>query len=223
MDGSVLAGDGTGSVNVFDLIQQGWYATYPLMLFSTVLFGVVIERLFVLRRLAVANERVTSEVCDRLQKGDVDAASSLIAAQNNSPASRIYAALLPLIRTTGVEQIVEFGERRRLAESRTLRQNIWMLGTICASAPFIGLLGTVVGIIKSFHQMAVAGAGGFSVVAAGISEALVATALGLGVGILAVIFFNYLQVRVGSLETTLRVGLGRVLEAAQIGGVHGAR
>jgi biopolymer transport protein ExbB/TolQ len=60
-------------------------------------------------------------------------------------------------------------------------------------------------------------------VAAGISEALVATALGLLVAIVALLFFNYLQVKIGNLESMLRAGLGRVVEAAMLGGLHGAR
>ena len=104
-----------------------------------------------------------------------------------------------------------------------LKRGIWVLGTIGASAPFIGLFGTVIGIIKAFHQMAIMGTGGFAVVAAGISEALIATALGLIVAIIAVIFFNYMQVRISNLDTLLRVGLGKVLEAADLGGVHGSK
>jgi len=159
-----------------------------------------------------------------LRVGELERASSVInAGTERSPASRIYAALLPLIGKAHVEGVLELGERRRLEENRILKRNIWVLGTIGASAPFIGLFGTVVGIIKSFHQMAVMGTGGFSVVAAGISEALVATALGLVVAIIAVIFYNYLQIKVGNLDAVLRVGLGKVLEAAQLGGIHGSR
>ncbi len=72
-------------------------------------------------------------------------------------------------------------------------------------APFIGLFGTVVGIIKSFHQMAVTGSGGFTVVAAGISEALIATAAGLVVAVLAIVAYNYLMVRANRIATALRV------------------
>jgi biopolymer transport protein ExbB len=104
-----------------------------------------------------------------------------------------------------------------------MKRNVWVLGTVAASAPFIGLYGTVIGIIKAFHQMAVMGTGGFAVVAAGISEALVATALGLIVAILALLTFNYLQVKIANLDTLLRVGLGRVIESAALGGVHGPR
>jgi biopolymer transport protein ExbB len=213
-----------GSMSVIDLIHQGWYATYPLILCSIIMVSLLIERLWTLSRMGSATDALTDEVCDKLRTGNVAAATSAItAAADRSPATRVYGPVLGLLSAGDLEDILELGERRRLGESRILRQNVWVIGTIGSSAPFIGLYGTVVGIIKSFHQMAMMGTGGFSVVAAGISEALVATALGLVVAIVAVIFYNYLQVKVAGLDTMLRVGLGRVLEAARLGGVHGAR
>ena len=71
-----------------------------------------------------------------------------------------------------------------------LKRNLWVLGTIGSASPFIGLLGTVIGIVRAFHDMAEQGAGGFSVVAGGISEALIATAAGLVVAIIALITYN---------------------------------
>jgi biopolymer transport protein ExbB len=212
------------NINLLDLIQQGWYATYPLILFSVVMTSIVIERLWSMRGLSGAIQNFTEDVCQYLRKGDLSSASKLIeASQTRAPAARIYLGLLPLIRKGDIEEILEYGERRRLDEGRLLKRGVWILGTIGASAPFIGLFGTVIGIIKAFHQMAVMGTGGFAVVAAGISEALIATALGLIVAIVAVIFFNFMQVKIVNLDTLLRVGLGKVLEAADLGGVHGAQ
>ena len=74
------------------------------------------------------------------------------------------------------------------------------------------MLGTVIGIIKSFESMAIVGTGGFTVVAAGISEALVATALGLGVAIIALIFYNYFQTRIGNLNGLFRIQVGKILQ-----------
>jgi biopolymer transport protein ExbB len=71
-----------------------------------------------------------------------------------------------------------------------LKKNLWILGTIGSASPFVGLLGTVVGIIRAFHDMAEKGAGGFTVVAAGISEALIATGAGLIVAIVALLTYN---------------------------------
>ena len=219
--------EGTNAVagiSVIDLIHQGWYATYPLIMFSVIVTSIVIERVWLLSRLGKAIGSLTEGVCAALAKGDLNEASSLVDARMNaSPAARVYGALMPLIRKADVEEILECGERRRLDEARLMKRNVWVLGTVAASAPFIGLYGTVIGIIKAFHQMAVMGTGGFAVVAAGISEALVATALGLLVAIFALLTFNYLQVKIANLDTLLRVGLGRVIESAAIGGVHGPR
>jgi len=173
MEGAATATAGAAAaanINLIDLIQQGWYATYPLIFFSVVMMSIVIERFWSLRGLSSGIQNFTEEVCDHLRKGDLPAASQLIESRKTTaPAARIYLGLLPLIRKGDIEEILEYGERRRLDEGRLLKRNIWVLGTIGASAPFIGLFGTVIGIIKSFHQMAVMGTGGFAVVAAGIS------------------------------------------------------
>jgi biopolymer transport protein ExbB len=221
---TAAAGAAAANINLIDLIRQGWYATYPLIIFSVVVMSIVMERLWTLRGLSSGIQNFTEEVCEFLRKGDLRGASELIESRRTkAPAARIYSGLLPLIRKGDIEEILEYGERRRLDEGRLLKRNVWVLGTIGASAPFVGLFGTVIGIIKSFHQMAVMGTGGFAVVAAGISEALIATALGLIVAIVAVIFFNWMQVKIANLDTLLRVGLGKVLEAADLGGVHGAQ
>jgi biopolymer transport protein ExbB len=224
MEGAAAATGVAANINLMDLIHQGWYATYPLILFSVIMTSIMIERSWSMRGLSSGIQNFTEDVCQHLRKGDLNSASKLIeSSQTRAPAARIYLGLLPLIRKGDIEEILEYGERRRLDEGRLLKRNVWLLGTIGASAPFIGLFGTVIGIIKSFHQMAIMGTGGFAVVAAGISEALVATAVGLIVAIVAVMFFNYMQVKIANLDTLLRVGLGKVLEAADLGGVHGSK
>jgi biopolymer transport protein ExbB len=209
------------SISLIELIVQGWYVTYPLIAMSVMVTSILIERLWMMRGMKAVIDTVTEESCTTLASGDPTGAAGILeAAMVQSPAARVYAPLIPLFGRSSVDDLLEFGERRRLDEIRRLKGNIWILGTVAASAPFIGLLGTVVGVIKSFHQMAVMGTGGFAVVASGISEALVATALGLLVAILALLFFNYFQVRIGNIDTQLRVGLGRFVEsgAAVAGG-----
>ena len=214
----------TQGLSVIDLIMQGWYVTYPLLAMSVMVTSIVIERLWVLRSMSGAIEDLTETACAALEKGDRnEAASAVERAMKESPAARIFAPLLALLGNSSTDDLIEFGERRRLDEVKRLKSNIWLLGTVAASAPFIGLLGTVIGIIKSFHQMATMGTGGFAVVAAGISEALVATALGLVVAILGLLFFNYFQVKIGNLDTMMRVSLGRFIEAGAHGGHHGTR
>jgi biopolymer transport protein ExbB len=211
------------SVSIIDLVMQGWYVTYPLLAMSVMVTSILIERVWLMRGLAASIEEVTESACSALAAGDVAGAAGIVeGAMGTSPAARVYAPLIPLLGRSNVDHLLEYGERRRLDECRRMKSNIWLLGTVAASAPFIGLLGTVIGIIKSFHQMAVMGTGGFAVVAAGISEALVATALGLLVAILALLFFNYFQVKIGNIDTMLRVGLGRFVEAGAVGAAAGA-
>ena len=89
-------------------------------------------------------------------------------------------------------------EGAKAREKLRLERNLAFLATLGSNAPFVGLFGTVLGIIKAFHDLAGNQAGGPSVVMAGISEALVATAVGLMVAIPAVVAFNYFNRRVRS-------------------------
>ena len=93
-----------------------------------------------------------------------------------------------------------------------LRRNLWILGTVGATAPFVGLFGTVVGIMHAFRKMAETGQGGFTVVAAGISEALITTAGGIAVAIAAVVLYNVFNVHVNRLAVVLRLLTDEVQE-----------
>src|SRR3989339_396660 len=98
-----------------------------------------------------------------------------------------------------------------LEERLKLERYLGVLGTLGNVAPFIGLFGTVVGIIKAFQDLALAGGGGPAVVARGIAEALVATAAGLVVAIPAVIIYNYFTRKVKSLSGGMEVASTRLL------------
>lgn len=86
--------------------------------------------------------------------------------------------------------------REILAAGSTARRGLGLLATVGSTAPFVGLFGTVIGIVNAFQKMAVSGQGGLGVVSAGIAEALVTTALGIGVAIPAVWLFNFLTQRI---------------------------
>jgi biopolymer transport protein ExbB len=100
---------------------------------------------------------------------------------------------------------IEALERRRQLLNQDLKRNLWILGTIGSASPFIGLFGTVVGVLRSFQEMARTGSGGFAVVAAGISESLIATAAGIVVAVIAVMAFNAFQTRWNALVLTIRI------------------
>jgi biopolymer transport protein ExbB len=200
-------------VTLLDLIQQGYYATYPLLLCSIVALAVAGERLYALRGLDARMLGVSRQIGFLLRRGDLDGARDLVQREaGDLPIGRIYQELLPHAADAPIDDLLALADGHRVEQSQALRRNVWLLGTIGSAAPFIGLFGTVLGIMRAFHSMALAGTGGFAVVAAGISEALVATALGLAVAIVAVVLYNYFQVRLGELTTTMRVGVTRFID-----------
>jgi biopolymer transport protein ExbB/TolQ len=204
-------------LSVLDMIQQGWYITYPLIVMSVITITIIGERLWALRGLIPGTLRVAGSLVGQLQKGDFKGALETAKQHQKAPAGRIFRDVIAQQEGESLEYLSEVVEDRRFEEIEALKGGIWVLGTVGVSAPFIGLLGTVIGIIKSFHNMALAGSGGFAVVAAGISEALVATALGLAVAIIAVIFYNYFHTKLERIEAVMTIGSDRVLEATRLG------
>lgn len=212
------------SMSIMNMINQGWLATYPLILFSVAVVSIIFERLWALRNVVSETLSLSGGLTPILEKGQVSEALQTARAQVSTPAGRIFTDVLARHSSDSLEYLADLTEEKRFEEVEALKGPLWVLGTVGASAPFIGLFGTVVGIIKAFHNMAVMGSGGFSVVAAGISEALVATGLGLGVAIIAVIFFNYFQTRIERIEAALTIASNRVLDAIHLGRqAHGAR
>lgn len=201
-------------LDFISIIQQGAIATYPLILLSIISVTVVFERLWSLRNLNAMTLRIADSLQEPLKKGQRDLAVAICKQNSNSPAGRIFLNILTHEKISHADAANSIATEAMFEETQKLKKNLWILGTVASSAPFIGLLGTVIGIIRSFESMAVAGTGGFAVVAAGISEALVATALGLAVAIIAVIFYNYFQTRIGSLNALFRIQVGKVLQSA---------
>ncbi len=199
-------------LDLIDIIHKGAIATYPLILLSIVSVAVVFERLWSLRNIGSATLRVTESILEPIKKGQRDLAIAICKQNSQCPAGRIFLNVLDR-EAAGLEVANNIATEAMFEETQKLKKHLWILGTVASSAPFIGLLGTVVGIIKSFESMAIAGTGGFAVVAAGISEALVATALGLGIAIIAVMFYNYFQTRISTLNGLFRIQVGKVLHS----------
>ncbi|MFM7143067.1 MAG: MotA/TolQ/ExbB proton channel family protein, partial [Alphaproteobacteria bacterium] len=154
------------SMNFLDLVRQGWYATYPLLLCSVVALAVAGERLWALRGLTGRMSALSRQIGFFLRRGDVEGAQALVERDaSDLPLGRLYHELLPRVADTPVEDLLAIGEGHRVEQTQALRRNVWILGTIASAAPFVGLFGTVVGIMRAFHSMAQTGAGGFAVVA----------------------------------------------------------
>lgn len=184
------------------LIEHGGVVMYPLIACSVVSLAVVIERWWVVARAARRAAHLHRSVTNAWAQGGI-ADMRTLALRDASPLGFVYRAALS--ETAAAPDLRDRAARRHHAEvTRALKRFVWLLGTIGSLAPFIGLFGTVLGIIRSFEDMAATGSGGFAVVAAGISEALIATAGGLLVGVLAIFAYNALMVRIGNLSAQWR-------------------
>jgi len=165
-----------------------------LLLLSVLSVAFIIERLVLFRIWQKNSERLIRHVGEGLKEGRLESLASL---NLDSPLSSLVSEALRT-RRSGVTVISESLERERIRLRLRLEKRLNFLGTIGANAPFIGLLGTVIGIMHAFRELAEKGQGG-EYVMAGISEALVATALGLFVAIPSAVFFNFFRKKVNDL------------------------
>ncbi len=191
------------------LYARGGVTFFVIILLSIVALAIGLERWYATwsyrRRLETATDRILAH----LQEGNRTMAQAVNVSLPWHPATPLFAMLLDDKRGAG-------GELKRLQGriTRGVRRRLWVLASIGAIAPFVGLFGTVVGVMEAFQQIAVQGTGGFPVVSAGISSALIATAGGIFVGIESVLLFNYLQVYVGEYTALLKESAEEVLESA---------
>ena len=192
------------NTELFSLVKSS-AAMWLIVLCSVAAVAVAVERAFALWRFGERARALADAVTRALFRGDLDDARAQCE-RSSSPAAEVFLAGLVTsapavgagrpVRAPTPERVIAAVERQRQQLNLRLRAHLWLLGTIGATAPFIGLFGTVVGIMRAFHQMSATGQGGFTVVAAGISEALVTTAGGIAVAIEAVILFNFLNTHV---------------------------
>jgi biopolymer transport protein ExbB len=189
---------------------------------SVAALAVATERAMALWRFGERARNLADAVTRALFRGDFDDARAQCE-RSSSPAAEVFLAGLVAsspgapaagrpARVATPERIQAAVERERQQLNLKLRAWLWLLGTIGATAPFIGLFGTVVGIMQAFRQMSATGQGGFTVVSAGISEALVTTAGGIAVAIEAVVLFNFLNTHVQRLALQFKLLTEEYLE-----------
>jgi biopolymer transport protein ExbB len=210
----------------FDLVHM-WRAMGPFARFVTGVLavmsvhslGVMAERLATYRRATKASRQFAAELRELLPAGRFSEAVALSKKLARGHLSRVLGLAIEeyerghaAVRSKGpgalgafdviaaVNRAVDRSSVRTIAD---LRRGLGTLATVGSTAPFVGLLGTVAGIITAFQAMAATGSGGLGSVSAGIAEALVTTAFGLLVAIPAVMMFNYLTHRVEEMEVDI--------------------
>lgn len=186
------------------LVTHGGGTLVFIALASVIALALAIERFVAMRRVVPEAKTLHDAVSKSLLKGDVDEARQT-AARSQALVADIYLAGFSRWQHKGGKGFEDAVDRQRLAQVLALKKRLWAIGTVGTIAPFIGLFGTVVGIMSAFSSMAETGTGGFAVVASGISQALIATASGIAVAIEAVVFFNFLQTKLSAIAAELKL------------------
>lgn len=202
-------------MSLWNLVQSGGWSLLLLLLCSLVAWAVILERLWSYRKLDQNIRAFHLEAVNALLTSNLDSVRGLCRRNERLPTASVLSSALERLDARDERlrnRWREAAERRRQLVNQELRRNLWILGTIGSAAPFIGLFGTVVGILRSFGEMAKTGAGGFTVVAAGISEALIATAAGIIVAVIAVMAYNVFQTRSGALVLMIRLQVEELVE-----------
>jgi biopolymer transport protein ExbB/biopolymer transport protein TolQ len=191
---------------------MGWFAkgiAYVLFFMSMLSFGVAIERIYTFIQARKQSKLFAPQVAKALKEGRLKDAIALAGKKEyrySHLAKVVLAALQEfqfsqesgekMTKEDTVDTVRRAIQRASALTGSDLKKMVSALATIGATAPFVGLLGTVVGVINAFQGIAATGSGGIGAVSAGIAEALVETALGLLVAIPAVWFYNYLTSRI---------------------------
>lgn len=166
-----------------------------LLVLSVVSIAVIIERYFTLNKMTKDSIKMRLRIKNSIQNGTVEDIEE-IAKDTSSIEGRAASIAMKSIRENGSKGLVETYNTFVLTEKPELEKHISFLGTIASNAPYVGLLGTVLGIMKAFNDLSLAQEAGQQTVMAGISSALLATAAGLFVAIPAVIAYNFYSKRV---------------------------
>lgn len=179
------------------LFIKGGIVMYPLGILSVLGVAVIIEKFLNLRTPKVLTPEIISCIESLRSPSDVPMAIK-ICERHSSPIAHIIRAGLEESTTPNadVRQVMEDTGRR---EVKRLERYLVVLETVAAASPLLGLLGTVLGMIKVFSVISIAGVGQAGLLSGGIAEALITTAFGLSIGVPFLIAFNFFDSRVENL------------------------
>ncbi|MDD5686837.1 MAG: MotA/TolQ/ExbB proton channel family protein [Elusimicrobia bacterium] len=175
------------SLDFFQLVTKGGYTIVVLILCSIVSVAIVIDKFIAISRIKSLSQKEMDNIKAAVESGDINTAKEI--SQKNK--TLLGEVLIEGLKNKNGIAIKEAVLRKISQKTLSLEKYLSAVGTIGAITPFIGLLGTVIGIMRAFHDLGKYGVGNPSIVSAGIAEALVATAAGLLVAIPSVLLYNY--------------------------------
>ncbi|MFT5426190.1 MAG: biopolymer transport protein ExbB [Gammaproteobacteria bacterium] len=198
---------------MLELIKAGGLLMWPIIICSVISLAIIMERFWSLQEKRIAPKHLVAQVWQWAKVGHLDS-KRIQNLRTSSPLGRVLAAGLvnrSHERVVMKESIEEVG--RHVAH--TLERFLNTLGTIASISPLLGLLGTVIGMIKVFAVITTHGVGDASILAEGISEALLTTAAGLSVAIPTLMFHRYFRGKVDELVMTMEQEALKMVEVIQ--------
>lgn len=186
---------------MFELFRAGGPLMWIILVCSLVALTIIFERMLTLRKRKIAPTGLSSQVLDLVVSGKITT-EKIEVIRKHSPLGTVYAAGLSNI-AHGKEDMKEALEEAGKQVVHRLGRYLNTLGTIASITPLVGLLGTVIGMIKVFTAITVNGVGDPTVLSGGISEALITTAAGLSVGIPCLMLYRYFRSRINELTVIL--------------------
>ncbi len=186
---------------MFEIVQAGGILMLPIILCSVLAIAIIIERFWTLNPSRIAPMNMLPEVWSKIKQNQLDA-SELKELRNSSALGQILASGLVSAKS-GRTIMVESIELAAGHVIHDMSRYLNLLGTIAQITPLLGLLGTVLGMIRVFTEIMAQGTGNANVLARGISEALITTAAGLTVAIPTLLFYRFFQRRIDTLVVDL--------------------
>ena len=193
-----------------ELVKTGGWLMWPILLSSVIALGITIERFWTLRKATVAPNGLLDEVLSDWRGGRLSA-ERLSQLQIATPLGQILVAGIEQ-RAQNRETMMKSMEAAGIQVVHDLERYLSTLGTVAAIAPLLGLLGTVIGMIKVFSAIQLVGVGHASALAGGISEALITTATGLAVAIPALFCHRFLIRRIEELAIDMQQDAQRLVD-----------
>ncbi|MCY1075252.1 MotA/TolQ/ExbB proton channel family protein [Archangium lansingense] len=201
---------------------------FALAIMSVASLVVMAERIIVFRKTRKDSRNFAAKMGAILAKGDLQQAANTNMGKDIGHLGRVIGSGLtayrisPSDKEVAVESVARALERQAQREVQSLKRGLGVLATVGSTAPFVGLLGTTMGIVNAFQLMAAAGSGGLGTISAGIAEALITTAFGLLVAIPAVMAYNFLSGWVDARSVDISESSNEFLDvvARNLGGSH---
>lgn len=198
---------------MLEIVQSGGWLMVPILLCSVIAAAICVERLWSLQRSRITPKNLLAQIWSAVKTEELDG-QKLRDLRANSPMGQVLAAGVANVKR-GRDVMKEAMEETASQVSHDMERYLTSLGIIASISPLLGLLGTVVGMIKVFTALMLEGAGNANVLAGGISQALITTAAGLSVAIPALMFHRFFLRRIDELMITMEQEASKLVDILQ--------